>query len=187
MELFQKRELMYNYYSSEESLVSILSKFLHNVIMDVLHTQEKDFYLEKNTWNILWLDKILKLIPEAKLVHIYRDPRDVISSYTNQAWMPADPIKCAIIYGDIMNKWHEISKKIPPDSFFEISLESLVLSPRQTLDSICTFWGIPWSESLLETEMSKSHIGRWKEDLSKEQMHQISPIIEKQLQLYNYK
>ena len=186
MEPFQRNELLYNCYSGKEQLASILNKFLHNVITEILSTQNADYYLEKNTWNILWFDKVLELLPGAKLVHIYRDPRDVIASYINQSWMPADPVKSAIIYRDIMNRWHKIKNKIPPDSFLEVSLESLVTNPKETMYSICTFWGIPWSDSLLKIDLSQSHSDRWKKELTEDAQREIHPILKGHLNFYGY-
>ena len=39
---------------------------------------------------ILYLDKILEFLPNAKLIHVYRNPKDVIYSFTNQRWLPTN-------------------------------------------------------------------------------------------------
>ncbi len=86
-------------------LARVLGDFWRSVARCVLEHQGASHYLEKSTWNILWIDKVMDLLPEARLVHIYRDPRDVVASYVKQRWTPSDPVLAARMYQDIMECW----------------------------------------------------------------------------------
>ncbi len=174
---FHKSEMIYNYFPDKKDLADILSRFLRLVIQNVMLSQHANYYLEKNTWNILWFDRIIDLLPEAKLVHIYRDPRDVVASYTKQSWMPSSPEQSAVIYRDIINQWHKIKKKIPTNSYIEISLEELVSNKKQTIQKICDFWQLPWSNILLEIDLSRSNSGRWKKDFNDNEQMQVQEIL----------
>ena len=140
----------------------------------------------KNTWNILWFDKILEILPEAKLVHIYRDPRDVITSFSHQSWMPSDKFKSAMIYRDLFEQWELIKARISEDSYMELSLESLVENPRKVTESICQFWQIPWNESLIEFDLSHSNSGRWRQEMSSSEQEKINNLIQEPLQKLGY-
>ncbi len=179
-------EMRYGSFPEEERLVAILGDFLRQVIHDVLEHQQVTHYLEKNTWNILWFDKILNLLPEARLVHIYRDPRDVAASYMKQSWMPSHPEQCAQMYHDIITRWWQIRKNVPSESVFELALESLAAGPEHMLHNLCDFWGIPWHDSLLEIPLSKTHTGRWKQDFDAQQQQQIQRILQPQLDMMGY-
>ena len=100
----QKNKLYYCAQRSRSDLAKIFGTFLSTVILKTLEHHRTEYYLEKNTWNILWYDKILELLPDARLVHIYRDPRDIVASYTRQSWMPTEATKAAQIYIDLMQR-----------------------------------------------------------------------------------
>ena len=180
-ELFQKSTFIYHKPWQPNELACVLGHFFRQVVLCALENQGARHYVEDNTWNILWFDKLLQLVPEARLVHIYRDPRDVVASYIKQSWAPSDPVQAASFYKDIMERWFAVHRLVPPDSFKEISLEDLVANPKAVLKSICDFWAIEWHEALLTTDLSHSNSGRWKKDFTIQQQKQISAILEKVL------
>ena len=172
-----KRTIGYAPSPGKSDLVDALVRFLRHVIQNTLEKQGKQIYVEDNTWNILWFDRFLELIPQAKLVHIYRDPRDVVASFTQQTWTPSDPSQAALFYNGIMERWWDIRKHLPKTSYMEISLENLVQTPEALTKEICRFWNIPWHESLLKTDLSRSHSGRWKKDLNPKDQDNIQTIL----------
>lgn len=179
-------EMRYHYFNGKNELAGILSKFLYSVMESVQRDQGCEYYLEKNTWNILWFDCIRELLPNAKIVHIYRDPRDVVASYVSQKWMPSDPVQGAVIYRDLINRWFEVRQNLPSDSFFEISLEEVVREPQFNLEQICKFWDIPWDNKLLSVQLNRSHTGRWKKDLTKKQKTEVQQILSEQISKLGY-
>jgi hypothetical protein len=143
----------------------------------VLQASESQYYVEKNTWNILWFDEILELLPHAKLLHVFRDPRDVIASFVTQTWMPSNPIQSAKIVKDLHDQWEMVKSKIPEESYLEVSLESLVQNPEQILRDISKFWCIPWNDRILDVDLSKSNSGRWKKQFTLAEQKEIDEII----------
>lgn len=178
--------IIYGSAFEKDELARILGDFVRQVAWCAVTNQNAKHYVEDNTWNILCFDKLLQLVPEAKLVHIYRDPRDVVASYTKQRWSPTDPAQAAQFYKDIMERWWFIRQHIPPDSFKEVALEELVSNPKEVLSSICQFWGIEWNDVLLETDLSHSDSGRWKRDFTAKQQELICCILEKQISELGY-
>jgi len=65
-------------------LAKILGAFLRQVSVSIRENQSVQHYVEDTPFNILYFNEMLELLPEAKLVHIYGDPRDVIASLTKQ-------------------------------------------------------------------------------------------------------
>ncbi|MCW8929232.1 MAG: sulfotransferase [Gammaproteobacteria bacterium] len=173
----EHRKQFYKNFSGKEEIAIFLRKFLTNIMVDVTNQQDKEHYLEKNTWNILWFDKILEILPDAKLVHIYRDPRDISVSFSKQLWMPNDVVQCAKICKDIFNQWEEIKKRVPDESYYELSLESLVESSEQKTKDICQFWNIDWDRKLLDIDLSRSNSGRWKSELNQQQKEKVNSIL----------
>ncbi len=181
-----KPKICFSTTKSRKELSNIFEKFLRKVISDIMKIQNKDFYVEDNTWNILFAPELLELIPEAKILHVYRDPRDVIASFSKQRWMPTDKIESAKIYKSIIDRWFSIRSILPSGSYFEIKLEDLVRNPRDILVKVCDFINLPWDESLLDVDLSKSHSGRWKSEYSKEEKEQINTLLKDTIEKLGY-
>lgn len=175
--LFSKKEMYYSNVMSDERIYQIFQKFIYSIVEDVTSAYNANFYVEKNTWNILWFDEINSLLPQAKLVHIYRDPRDVVASYSTQTWMPSDIKQCATIYKNIIDRWAVIKSKVPQDRILEISLEELVEKPEEVLKEVTAFWDMPWEEVLLSTDLSHANSGRWKKQLNNQQQQEVNSIL----------
>ncbi|MCP4370151.1 MAG: sulfotransferase [Deltaproteobacteria bacterium] len=186
-ELLLDRNISYSSPYRTDDLAHILGEFIRQMSRCAVENQGAKYYVEDNTWNILWFDKILKLVPEAKLVHIYRDPRDVVASYTKQRWTPSDPVQSAQVYQGLFERWWQVRQSLPPESFAEISLESLVADPKLVLRQLCELWEIEWHKSLLETDLSHSNSGRWKRDLTLNEQQQVSEILAEQIVKLGYK
>ncbi|NPA75592.1 MAG: sulfotransferase [Euryarchaeota archaeon] len=110
------------------------------------------------------------LFPEGKLIHIYRDPRDVVSSYKHQSWGGNSARDAVPIINHTLKKWALDREALPQNSYMEISLEELVSSTRDTLMRLCDFMGLEFDNNMLKMDLSRSHAGRWKKDLSKEEI-----------------
>jgi hypothetical protein len=162
---------------SRDELAPILGDFIRDVIAEILSEQNKSFFVEDNTWNVFFARELLELLPEAKLIHVYRDPRDVVASFSQQRWSPSNRIQAARWYRDMMQHWFEVRSGLPTHSYHELSLESLVASPREILTSICEFAGITFDEAMLEIDLSHSHTGRWKRECSDEEKIKIQVIL----------
>jgi hypothetical protein len=107
--------------SMKPLLRSTLMRFLKDIIGDLLISKNKSVFVEDNTWNILYIDEILELMPSyVKIVHIHRNPRKVIDSFTRQRWMPSDKEQASRIFLDLFAK---ICLK--NSGVYELSFESL--------------------------------------------------------------
>ena len=162
---------------SREELAEILGDFVRAVITDFLLAANKTFFVEDNTWNVLFAGEILSLLPEAKILHVYRDPRDVVASFAHQRWSPQDTGQGARWYRDMMTRWFEIRRALPQDSYYELKLEDLVASPELELRKLCAFVQIPFHPVMLNVDLSHSHSGRWKSEFSEAEKRQIHEIL----------
>jgi hypothetical protein len=163
----------------------ILALFLEKVMKSA--AGDKKFFIDDNTFNIMWFHEYRLLFPEAKLIHIYRDPRDVVSSYKTQQWTPRDAREASIFYRDIISEWQRVKALVPSSSFMEISLEALVANRAENLRRIAQFYGIPWHDSLLDTGLGKSNSGRWRKDLSDEEIRVVREVLGNTISLLGYK
>jgi hypothetical protein len=162
---------------SEEELARILGGFVRRTIRDYLESIGRICYVEDNTWNILFARELVELIPEAKILHVIRDPRDVVASLIQQTWSPSDVQKAALWYRSLMTYWLAIRPDLPPDCYHEFNLETLVSSTEQVLREVCHFLDMPYDVALLKVDLSKSHTGRWRQELTQDEQHLVQGIL----------
>jgi hypothetical protein len=163
---------------SRDELARILGDFIRAVVRDLLEKTNKRFFVEDNTWNILLAREILDLIPDAKIIHVYRDPRDVVASFSHQRWSPRDKEQGAQWYKAMMAHWFSVRSNLPADSYFEIKLEELVATPTATLQAVCDFAAISLDHAMLETDLGHSHSGRWKTEFDDEEKTRVSAVLD---------
>lgn len=162
---------------SSRELASIFHGFLTKVVNSMLEKADAEVFVEDNTWNILFAHEILHLLPEAKVIHVYRDPRDVIASFSQQRWCPTDKEQAAIWYKSIIERWFSIKSNLPLNSYYEFKLEDLVESTESIVRGISNFIGLPFDQRLLDIDLSKSHSGRWKREFSKGEKERVHIIL----------
>ena len=173
-----KPEIYHSGPKSKEQLAEILGNYIKNLINDFLLKNNKEFFFEDNTWNIFFARELLEILPEAKIIHIYRDPRDVVASFTQQRWCPSDVKKAALWYKSMMNYWlSEVKKDLPGNSYYEIKFESLVNYPEVSLRELCEFAGLSFDECLLDVDISRHHSGRWESEFSEKEKREIYDIL----------
>lgn len=175
---FEKNIMVGHSSINQKELADILRTFWISIIEDICLANKSNIFIEDNTFNILYFDKILELLPEAKLVHVTRDPRDVIASYIRMRFTPSDPIKSALFFKNIINQWFKIKNYLDKNTFMEIKLNDLVNQTEKSTKLICNFWGINWHKKLLDTDLSKSNTGRWKKEFTKQQQNIITNLLE---------
>lgn len=114
------------------------------------------------------LSQILERFPEAKFIHLVRDPRDVARSSTKMGWAGST------YYGiDHWLKtevdWSKQAARLRPKQVLTIHYEDLVQSPEATLSAVCDFIGVSFESFMLEYDKTstyskpdKSLVYQWK-------------------------
>ena len=174
-------------YKDKAELSRILGGFISTIIRELLNKVDKDVFMEDNTWNILFARELLELVPEAKIIHVYRDPRDVIASYIHQRWSPSNVAQATLWYQSIMNRWFSIRKEISLNSYLEVKLEDLVGDTRTVLNKVCEFIDLPFEENLLRVDLGMSNTGRWKKEFSEADRIYVDNQLKDILDLLDYK
>lgn len=151
---------------SKIELAQILANFLDDCIKAICAVQGKEIYLEDNTHNILFASDLKTLMPNIKLVHIIRDPRDVISSLQKQKWAPSDLNQLIIWYNEVMNQWFDQKSKLNSNDYLELKFEDLIANTQHTIEQICQFSGITFQNQLLNVDLENHNIGRFLESFS---------------------
>ena len=94
-------------------------------------------------------ERALDVFPNAKFIHLLRDPRDVARSSIYMGWVGN------VYYGvdhwiSTERSWGDIKHMLMDSQFMEIRYESLVKDTEITLSKVCAFVGVPYSDAMLK-------------------------------------
>lgn len=159
----------------KKSLARILGTFVNIIIGDLLVVSGKDIFISDDTWSILFARELSEMLPEAKFIHVYRDPRDVVSSMSRQRWCPSDLEQAARYYLDLIGAIN----KVPWQLFRSAKFESFMDSPRVELITLCHWLGLDFDKAMLSPlDPSAANIGRWREEPDQRAFEMLQEVVE---------
>lgn len=85
------------------------------------------------------LDILLRLFPDAQIVHIIRDGRDCAASLKEAVWHDGGAYKAASAWTRGIDEGRRAAHRLGPDSYYEIYYERLVDEPERELRLLCGF------------------------------------------------
>jgi Sulfotransferase family len=103
------------------------------------------------------------LFPEARYIHIVRDPRDYACSI-REAWGKSIP-RAAQRWKQQIRKYHEDVSGLSLNSV-ELSYEWLLAEPRQALDQLCRFLGVNFRGEMLVLDKPAENLARTRHSLT---------------------
>lgn len=170
---------------------------------------------EQTPRNVFYIREILRLLPEARIINMIRDPRDVILSQkgkwkrrflgqeiplreTIRTWFNYHPIimsqlwKAAVQTSLSFENNHRV---------FTLRFEDLVIKPHEKIQAICSFLEIQFDENMLNIGQSGSSnildnenkrglnpevLGQWKNKLRKSEIYWCQKINTSLMKKYGY-
>ena len=171
---------------TKEELKPIISSFLQKCFDSILNQQGKRILQEDNTHNLWYASDLLSMFPAGKMIHIVRDPRDVISSLKTQRWAPNNIDNLITWYNAVMDQWQIQKSLLNREQFIEIRFEDLIATQEKIVNDLCDFLGINFNSEILNLDLSKHNIGRYEQDLSKEEIEKIELSCALAIKRYGY-
>lgn len=124
---------------------------------------------DKMPLNFAYAGLILRALPNAKFIHIRRNPIDTcLSIYTTYfakgpqyAYSKANIVNYYRQYLEAMSYWRT---QLPTESLLEIDYEDLISDPSSAVPRVITFCDLPWEEACLHHEKNEAAINtpsRW--------------------------
>ncbi len=139
-------------------------EFVDNFFNKFLKKNNKTIWAEKTPSNAYYFKSFLKLYPEGRIIHIYRDYKDVIASFQKRG-MTAYYSSMLYLYNTASALSCRGNK-----NYYELSYEDLVNNPSNTLESICNFLDLTYDKSMLQSrnENVSGKLNSWNHDPSSE-------------------
>lgn len=127
----------------------------------VLKQSNASLWIEKTPSNAFTLELFLNTFNEGRVIHIVRDPLDVIASLHNRGMDLYNAVAVCLL-----NMAAALETRNNPRSHL-VKYETLISEPTATLKGICHFLGLPYQASMLEprsNEAGISHMEGWQYD-----------------------
>lgn len=165
----------------------------------------KPVWGEKSPWHAFYWREILEGFPEARVIHIIRDPRDSSLSWKRARQGPRNVFVLArrwAAYQDVMDA---VRAGWPAERYHELHYEALVEDPEACCRAMCRFLGEDYDEAMLAFHKAddryntdnvnrenltkpvmKDNFGKWREQLSPEEIRWIESVAGDRMTLYGY-
>jgi hypothetical protein len=126
---------------------------------------------EETPTHIYYVPTLFEWFPEARVIHLFRDPRAIINAQMKQvqagydglkvkfpslpAWL-LDPFVAPVELLRITNAWldaarlHTRYERSYPERYYLIRFEELISEPQRQVKQACEFLGIPFDGEMLE-------------------------------------
>jgi hypothetical protein len=111
-------------------------------------SQDKPRWGDKTPYYTPDIDVIRGIFPDAKIIHMVRDGRDVVLSQRSIEWMSGNLPKLILDWRWKTTIAHKVGAVLN-DDFLEIRYEDLVRAPEPMLRRICSFIDEPYEPAML--------------------------------------
>jgi hypothetical protein len=131
----------------------------------------KPSWVEKSTQTVVGAPALVSMFPDAGIVHVVRDGRDVACSIAGLPWGPDTVPEAVAYWANRLRRAEAGARALPPGRVLVIHLEDLVLLDREaTYRRLLEYMQLesePEMVSFFESELTpeRAHLGRWRTDL----------------------
>lgn len=132
------------HFETRADLIRLVRKLISDLFATRAIEAGKPVWLEKTPSNLIALDLIWEIFPEARILHIKRDPRGVLHSLMQQDWAPQDLGPATSFLRHIYWRWMKLKPHLTltDDRYLEVKLEHLCAEPQAVLTRIADFVGV---------------------------------------------
>ncbi len=139
-------------YLSEEQFLTLLRLYVVTM-RHAAGVRAGDLFLEKSPSHALVMPEIRTVLPRSRVIHLVRDPRDVVASLVaasrgwGSKWAPSEAGKAAAVWVRHVEAVREAAAALTPEAFIQVRYEDLSADAPDTLRTLREFLGLDWSES----------------------------------------
>jgi hypothetical protein len=152
------------------------------------------------------VDVLLRLFPDAQIVHIVRDGRANVASLKKMPWWPYDSIGSMAAWSQAEFCSQRNQRRLPKDVFHVIRYESLVTDPGPVLRELCGFLEEDFHPAMLEPSevrdvvpekktwhvalnqsVNTDRVESWRNGLEPWELGLMETVLRRKLQRWDYK
>ena len=133
-----------------EEVPGTLGSVIGAVFREYAASYGKPRWGDKRPLYLNHLPTLLRLFPDAQIVHIVRDGRDCVASLKRMPWWHSDSMSATGRWLQSMKMARRARATLRADQYHELRYEDLVADPRTQLEQLCTFLGESFDQAMLE-------------------------------------
>jgi hypothetical protein len=104
------------------------------------------------------MDWLMRLFPDAQVVHLIRDPRSCVTSLLDVKWWRGGFQSALTTWTLSDRELRHFGERAPQGSYYALRFEDLLTEPRDELTKLCKFLGEDFDEAMLEFAGAASDI-----------------------------
>jgi len=164
-----------------------LALFVDKLLSYPIENRQQKTWLDDTPINIINSLHVSNLFEQANIIHVYRNPLDVVSSYTDtdQEWAPNDCVAASKWVGGIMSSWFKQRCELDKTNYIEVAYEDLIYDQEKQMHRICEFVGIPFNPRLLSESIDNRSVDRYRNDISNNKLDDVVDNIRHILEEYD--
>lgn len=163
---------------------------------------------------VMSIPAILKLLPDARFIHMVRDPRDVVCSICKMRFGAYDLVAASIEWHIYIGCWLMAARIISAENQLECRYEDLCASPKETFTQVARFLGCSDEQAVAAVEahssggsashgtfqkvanmahhtrlnepLGTSRIGRFRSELSQQEIRSVEEFAQFGMSAYGY-
>lgn len=156
-------------YTGEYTFNTLIKRVYINY-KSVFDKEKIEIFGDKNPRYSRYPEKIIKIFPDAKCIHVVRDYRDHILSMQRVKLLKSYLPLIAFRWRRSQKKMIKLSKSFP-ESFYSIRYEDFVEKPEYYFEQICSFLQIQYSADIFNYRNQKEKFIKESKYQSDEEFH----------------
>ncbi|MEM9821557.1 MAG: sulfotransferase [Bacteroidota bacterium] len=151
-------EALLSPYVSGKRPLDLSEVYLH-LLSQYRQRKGKTWIGDKDPRYIDYLPMVKKVCPEARIIHIYRDPREMVLSKMKADWAAHRPYWLNAMISQIqMKSGRQTARQLFGDNYYELAYESLTQAPAQSLTNLLQFMGLDFEPEMLDLSKSAKEL-----------------------------
>lgn len=141
-------------YLTTDEFRDLLKPIIRRVV-EASGAGEGNLFLEKTPGHSRFIPEIVEMVPDARFIHVVRDPWDVVASLLRasrswgSAWAPSSAKAAAQEWSRHVLAVQRAKEELGVERFFEVRYEDLHRAPANGLSRLVDFLGLEWTPSAI--------------------------------------
>ena len=125
-----------------ERVTAAIKKFLAEFLSCAAAGSDATHVVDDTPYAALRFPDILRVLPDARLIYMHRNPLTLVSALVGKRWAPTDVSLAAQLVLYIEQRWMYVRDRLPEGAFLEISFDELIIDPHAALSRVASFLDI---------------------------------------------
>lgn len=137
-------------------------------------------------------DRLLRIWPKARFIHLVRDPRDVARSCVAMGWA-GNAWAGVGQWIEAEDTWDAMKERLSPQRYVELSFEELIRNTEPSLARVCALLGVAYTPAMLDYADRSSYerpnpglVEQWKRKMRMEDVQLVEARLGYRLEARGY-